>query len=49
LGLLLMNIALGILLLIPLVGWFFTRHELRYLEQELQSRLNLKPTSKSAN
>jgi hypothetical protein len=49
LGLLLMNIALGILLLIPLVGWFFTRHELRYLEQELQSRFNLKPISKSAN
>ncbi|HZC35554.1 MAG TPA: hypothetical protein VE242_08070 [Chthoniobacterales bacterium] len=49
LALLLTNVAFGILFLILLVGWFFTRHELRDLEQELQSRLNLKPTSKSAN
>ena len=49
LALLLMNIALGILLLLPLVGWFWTRHELRYLASELQSRLNLKPTSKIAS
>jgi hypothetical protein len=46
LALLLMNIVLGILLLIPLIGWFTTRNELDFLKSELQSRLNLKPTTK---
>jgi hypothetical protein len=46
LAVLLMNIALGILLLIPLIGWFATRNELDFLKSELQSRLNLKPTTK---
>lgn len=46
LALLLMNIALGILLLIPFIGWFATRNELDFLKSELQSRLNLKPTTK---
>jgi hypothetical protein len=46
LALLLMNIVLGILLLIPLIGWFATRNELAFLKSELQSRLNLKPTTK---
>lgn len=49
LALLLMNVVLGILILVPLIGWFGTRNELRYLELELQSRLNLKPTSKIAS
>jgi hypothetical protein len=49
LALFLMNMVLGILLLLPLIGWFATRHELRYLELELQSRLNLEPTSKTAS
>ena len=46
LAILLMNIALGILLLIPLIGWFATRNELDFLKSELESRLNLKPTTK---
>jgi hypothetical protein len=46
LALLLMNIVLGILLLIPLIGWLATRSELDFLTSELQSRLNLKPTTK---
>jgi hypothetical protein len=46
LAILLMNIVLGILLLIPLIGWFATRNELEFLKSELQSRLNLKPTTK---
>jgi hypothetical protein len=46
LSILLMNIALGILLLIPLAGWFATRNELQFLKSELQSHLNLKPTTK---
>jgi hypothetical protein len=46
LALLLMNIVLGILLLIPLIGWLATRNELDFLKSELQSRLNLKPTTK---
>jgi hypothetical protein len=46
LALLLMNIVLGILLLIPLIGWFVTRNELDFLRSELQSRLDLKPTTK---
>jgi hypothetical protein len=41
-----MNIVLGILLLIPLIGWLATRSELDFLTSELQSRLNLKPTTK---
>jgi hypothetical protein len=49
LALLLMNIALGILLLIPFIGWLATRDELNYLESELRSRLNLKPTPKIAS
>jgi hypothetical protein len=46
LALLLMNVVVGILLLIPLIGWFATRTELDFLKSELQSRLNLKPTTK---
>jgi hypothetical protein len=46
LAILLMNIVLGILLLIPLLGWFATRNELHFLKSELQSRLDLKPTTK---
>jgi hypothetical protein len=46
LTLLLMNIVLGILLLVPLIGWLATRNELDFLKSELQSRLNLKPTTK---
>jgi hypothetical protein len=46
LALLLMNIVLGILLLVPLIGWLATRNELDFLKSELQSRLNLKPTTK---
>jgi len=46
LALLLMNIVLGILLLMPLIGWLATRNELDFLKSELQSRLNLKPTTK---
>jgi hypothetical protein len=49
LSLLLMNVALGILLLIPLIGWLATRNELNYLVSELQSRLNLKPIPKIAH
>jgi hypothetical protein len=49
LALLLMNIVLGILIVIPLIGWFATRDELNYLESELQCRLNLKPTTKIAS
>jgi hypothetical protein len=41
-----MNVVVGILLLIPLIGWFATRTELDFLKSELQSRLNLKPTTK---
>jgi hypothetical protein len=48
LTLLLMNVALGIFLLLPLIGWLATRDELSYLVSELQSRLNLQPTSKTA-
>jgi hypothetical protein len=46
LAILLMNIGLGILLLIPLIGWFATRNDLHFLKSELQSRLDLKPTTK---
>jgi hypothetical protein len=49
LALLLMNITLGILIAIPLIGWFTTRDELNYLESQLQSHLNLKPTPKIAS
>jgi hypothetical protein len=49
LTLLLMNVALGILLLIPFLGWVATRNELSYLVSELQSRLHLQPTSKEAS
>jgi hypothetical protein len=49
LALLLMNIVLGILILLPLAGWFATRNDLSFLESELQTRLNLKPTSKIAS
>jgi len=41
-----MNIVLAILLLVPLIGWLATRNELDFLKSELQSRLNLKPTTK---
>ena len=46
LALMLMNIVLGILLLMPLIGWLATRNELDFLKSELQARLNLKPTTK---
>jgi hypothetical protein len=46
LAILLMNIVLGILVLIPLIGWFATRNELQFLKSELQSRLDLKPITK---
>jgi hypothetical protein len=49
LTLLLMNVALGILLLIPFLGWAATRNELSYLVSELRSRLQLQPTSKDAS
>jgi hypothetical protein len=49
LTLLLMNAALGILLLIPFLGWAATRNELSYLVSELQSRLQLQPTAKNAS
>jgi hypothetical protein len=35
--------------LIPFIGWLATRDELNYLESELRSRLNLKPTPKIAS
>ena len=47
--LLLMNVALGILILIPLIGWLATRNELNYLASELQTRLNLKSIPKIAH
>ena len=47
LSILLMNIVLGVFLLIPLIGWFATRNELHFLKSELQSRLDLKPTTKA--
>jgi hypothetical protein len=40
--------AVGILLLIPFIGWFLTRHDLAFVAASLEHNLKLQPVSKSA-
>jgi hypothetical protein len=39
--------AVGILLLLPFIGWFLTRHDLAFVAASLERNLKLQPISKS--
>ena len=44
-GLVLTGLVQGLLLLPPLIGWFLTRHDLRFMAERLEKPLALKPIS----
>jgi hypothetical protein len=43
-----MNIAIGILLLIPFVGWWLTRNDLAFVAAAVERHLQLQPAQKSS-
>jgi hypothetical protein len=43
-----MNTALGILVLLPLIGWWLTRDELGFVAGTIENKLQLRPVPKSA-
>jgi hypothetical protein len=43
-----MNTALGILVLLPLIGWWLTRNELGFVAAAIENKLQLQPVQKSA-
>jgi hypothetical protein len=43
-----MNTALGVLVLLPLIGWWLTRHELGFVAGAIENKLQLQPVQKSA-
>jgi hypothetical protein len=43
-----MNTALGILILLPLIGWWLTRNELGFVAAAIESKLQLQQVAKSA-
>jgi hypothetical protein len=43
-----MNTAIGILLLLPFIGWWLTRNELASVAATLENKLQLQPVPKSA-
>ena len=42
-----MNTAIGILLLLPFIGWWLTRNELAFVAATLENKLQLQPVPKS--
>jgi hypothetical protein len=43
-----MNVALGILILIPFIGWWLTRNDLAFVAGTVERHLQLQPTQKSS-
>jgi hypothetical protein len=43
-----MNTALGILVLLPLIGWWLTRNELGFVAAAIENKMQLQPVPKSA-
>jgi hypothetical protein len=43
LGIIVLNVVGGIFVVLPLIGWFLTRNDLRIILNELQNRLDLVP------
>jgi hypothetical protein len=43
-----MNIAIGILVLIPLIGWWLTRNDLAFVAAVVERHLQLQPAQKSS-
>jgi hypothetical protein len=43
-----MNTAIGILSLLPFIGWWLTRNELAFVAATLENKLQLQPVPKSA-
>jgi len=42
-----MNVALGILVVIPFIGWWLTRHDLAFIAAAVERHLQLQPVPKS--
>jgi len=42
-----MNVALGLLMVIPFIGWWLTRHDLAFVAAAVERHLQLQPVPKS--
>jgi hypothetical protein len=42
-----LNTIIGILVVLPLIGWWLTRHDLAYVAAAVEDHLKLQPVPKS--